>query len=151
MLSASLLLWADANKQDSPVNQTIGGLWHVIDDDIGKARSRIRFSVDDQGLYSGRVMYLYHSEMKNDIPRCTECKGNKKGKVLVGMTVIEGLKKSGKNKWKGGKITNPDTGVTHKLSVKLIEEGKMLNLSSSFFKAYKGSKMLGESLVWERR
>ncbi len=126
----------------------ITGFWHIVDDSLGKARSKIRFTKDKAGVFSGVLVSLAHPESKDLFPRCSACQGALANKPLVGMTIIKGLKMKG-NKWTSGTILNPDTGKIHKLTVKLIEKDR-LKVSSSFFKPYNGSEILGKSLIWER-
>ncbi len=92
-----------------------GTKWQTIDDKTGKAKSVIQFS-EKGGKVSGKIVKLYNKPASTV---CNKCKGSKKGKKIVGMTILSGLKAKGKNKWEGGKLLNPEDGKTYKGSLTL--------------------------------
>src|ERR1700733_14050272 len=101
VLSALLLCIAvtAAHAQNTPV-----GLWKTIDDNTGKEKSLVRIS-EAAGLVRGRVEKLLHPSKPN--PVCKKCRDDRRGKPIVGLSIIEGLKQHGEV-WDGGKILDPE-------------------------------------------
>ena len=80
---------------DSPV-----GTWRSIDDKTKKERSIIRIT-DHSGELQGVVEKIFDQPGDDPAHLCEECKGERKDKPVMGMTILWGLKKDG-NAWAGG-------------------------------------------------
>jgi uncharacterized protein (DUF2147 family) len=121
VLSALLLCIAvtAAHAQNTPV-----GLWKTIDDNTGKEKSLVRIS-EAAGLVSGRVEKLLHPSKPN--PVCEKCRDDRRGKPIVGLSIIEGLKQHGEV-WDGGKILDPENGKIYTVRLKPIDDGKQLEV-----------------------
>lgn len=88
------------------------GIWKTIDDETGEAKSYVEI-YQDGSQYNGKVVELLLNE---DDLVCELCSGKRKNKPVLGMNVIEGLKKY-KNYWKGGIIVDPKNGNEYGCSV----------------------------------
>uniref|UniRef100_UPI002FD923CC DUF2147 domain-containing protein n=1 Tax=Novosphingobium sp. TaxID=1874826 RepID=UPI002FD923CC len=59
--------------------------------------------------------------------------------------IMWGVKKDG-DVWDGGQILDPKNGKTYKVKLKLVDDGKKLDVHG-----YIGFSLLGRSQVWERQ
>ncbi|MES2583125.1 MAG: DUF2147 domain-containing protein [Pseudomonadota bacterium] len=111
-----------AMAQMSPV-----GLWQTIDDKDGTPKSEIRI-VETAGVVSGKVEKFLDPKTKLD-EKCVECTDERKDKLILGMEILRGLKKTeGKDVWEGGNILDPNNGKIYKATVTPIEGGKKLQM-----------------------
>lgn len=131
----SLSLWA----QSSPV-----GRWTTIDDETKKPKSIVEISEKDGVLY-GKIEKLFRAETEDQNPKCDKCSGDKKDQLILGMQILNGLKKDSETKWSGGEILDPKNGKTYSCKIELIEDGKKLQL-----RGFIGFSLLGRTQVWER-
>ena len=87
--------------------QNVIGKWKTIDDETGKAKSVVELFVKDGKLYGKIVKLLNNDDLD---PICYKCTGKKKDQKIIGMQIIEGLKKKG-SKWEGDDgILDPGKG-----------------------------------------
>jgi uncharacterized protein (DUF2147 family) len=128
-------VWAQMN----PVGQ-----WHTIDDKTGEAKSQITI-VEKSGVLNGTVEKLLRKEAKPDAV-CDQCTDDRKGKLILGMEIIRGARKTeGKDVWEGGKILNPENGKIYSLRMTPIEGGKKMEV-----RGYIGSPLIGITQTWIR-
>ena len=104
--------------------QGILGKWKTIDDETGKEKSIVEVYESDGKIY-GKIVELINP--KQDNPLCTECKGTKKGKPILGMVIIEGLEKDD-DVYEGGIITNPENGKEYKCQLRLEDDKDKLRV-----------------------
>ncbi|AGC40356.1 hypothetical protein CG08_0627 [Riemerella anatipestifer] len=117
----------------------IEGKWKTIDDETGQAKSIVEIFKKSDGKYYGKVVQLL---IKPADPNCSLCKDDRKGKPILGMEVIRGIKKDG-NTFDGGTITNPKNGKVYKCSIE--REGNKLNV-----RGYIGISIAGRTQVWHK-
>ncbi len=129
----SSLAYADS----SPV-----GLWKTIDDATGKPRSLIRITDKNGELIATVKKGLLPSDSPNDV--CDQCTGERKGKPLIGMVIMDGMKAKG-DVFEGGHILDPDNGETYKCKIKLDSTGKKLEV-----RGFIGDSLFGRSQTWMR-
>ncbi|MBC7995528.1 MAG: DUF2147 domain-containing protein [Rhizobacter sp.] len=136
----AMFVLSTAAAQSSPV-----GVWKTIDDSTKKETSQVRI-VDAGGVFSGRIEKLLAPDAKQDAV-CDECTDDRKGKPIVGMNIIRGIKKNAETEglWDGGTILDPGNGKTYKLRLKPSEDGKKLEV-----RGYIGAPMFGRSQTWHR-
>ncbi|WP_267401849.1 MULTISPECIES: DUF2147 domain-containing protein [unclassified Chryseobacterium] len=116
----------------------IEGKWKTIDDETKQAKSIVEiYKKGDQ--YFGKISQLL---IKPANPNCTECKDDRKGKPILGMEIIRGLKKDG-DEFTGGTITDPKSGKTYKCTI--TRNGDKLNV-----RGYVGISLMGRSQTWEK-
>ncbi len=115
------------------------GVWETIDDKDGKASSHIEI-YEVNGKLHGKVVKLLQ-DPEDTI--CTECSGDKKDQLIVGMEILWNLKKY-KDYWSYGKILDPENGKTYKCNVSM-ESNEKLKL-----RGYIGFAALGRNQIWNR-
>jgi uncharacterized protein (DUF2147 family) len=119
------------------------GVWKTIDDETGKERSIVRIS-EVNGEVQGVVEQLF--DFPGDDPKhlCDKCKGERKDKPIVGMTIIWGLKQNGKE-WSGGEILDPKKGKIYRCKLTPSEDGRQLNV-----RGFIGVSLIGRTQTWHR-
>lgn len=116
-----------ASATAAAADATAVGLWKTVDDETGAAKSLVRIS-EANGELRGVVEKVFSPPAKRPDPVCDKCSGERKGKPVVGMTIMWGLKKSGDGVWSGGEILDPGKGKTYRCKVTVIEGGKKLQM-----------------------
>jgi len=135
---AAAFVMSTAMAQSSPA-----GLWKTIDDATKTERSLVRI-VESNGVYSGRIEKLLRPDARPDAV-CEECTDDRKGKPILGMTIIRGVQKNAETEglWDGGTILDPTNGKNYKLRLKPSGDGKTLEV-----RGYIGAPMFGRSQTW---
>ncbi len=118
LLCLSMLAGA-AHAQNTPV-----GLWKTVDDHTGQEKSLVRIS-ESGGVLSGRVEKLLHPSKPN--PLCDKCTDARRGKPILGLSIIEGLRPRGEV-WEDGTILDPDNGKIYTVRLKPLNGGKTLQV-----------------------
>lgn len=118
------------------------GTWNTIDDETKKPLSLVRI-VEKDGVISGTIEKIVDPAEQNS--KCDKCANDdpRKGKPVLGMTILTGLKKEGPNVYGGGKILDPDNGKTYDARVTVIDGGKKLEMRGSFL-------FIGRTQTWIR-
>lgn len=119
--------------------QGIEGVWQTIDDASGQPKSHIRIA-SKNGVYTGQVIKLLPAATKSI---CDECPGDKKGKPITGMTVLEGLTPY-KDYYSYGSILDPANGKTYKCSA-WLKDADILEV-----RGYIGISLIGRTQQWYR-
>ena len=100
----------------------LAGTWKTIADegeDKGKAKSYLEIFEKD-GAYFARIAKLL-LEPQDKV--CEKCKGDLKGKPLVGMIIMSDMKKTGKvdadfgDEYAGGEIMDPENGKSYRCKI----------------------------------
>ena len=104
------------------------GLWKTVDDKTSKDKSLVRI-VESGGVYSGKVEKVIDPDSPKDAT-CKDCTDDRKDKPVVGMTIIRNMKASGDDKavWEGGDILDPNNGKVYRLRLKLMDNGRNLEV-----------------------
>ena len=70
------------------------GLWHTIDDKTNQPKGEVRIFEKDGALVGvvGRAL----KEDPNAKPNCDKCVDDRKGQPIIGMEILRGLKREGK-------------------------------------------------------
>jgi uncharacterized protein (DUF2147 family) len=118
------------------------GTWNTIDDETKKPKSLVRIAEKD-GVFSGTVEKIVDPAKQDS--KCDECASEdpRKGKPVIGMTILTGLKKDGENVYSGGTILDPNNGKTYNAKVTVIEGGKKLEMRGSIL-------FIGRTQTWIR-
>jgi uncharacterized protein (DUF2147 family) len=119
------------------------GLWRTIDDETHKERSLVRI-VEVNGELRGTVEKIFDQPGDDPAHICKECKGDRKDKPIVGMTILWGLRKDD-DEWTGGEILDPKNGKTYRCKMKLSADGKSLDV-----RGFIGFSLLGRTQTWLR-
>ena len=107
---------------------TPAGLWKTIDDDTKKEKSLVRIT-DNNGVFSGRIEKLLDPEVKQDSV-CEDCTDERKGKPVLGMTILRNLKQNADDKavFDGGDVLDPKNGKIYRARIKPVDGGKKLEM-----------------------
>ena len=140
LLAALALAAASAGvfAQSSPA-----GLWRTIDDETKQEKSLVRIT-DNAGVFSGKIEKL--TDPTKQDAKCDKCSDARKDQKILGMTIIEGVKKaSGEDVWDGGTILDPNKGEVYKVRLTPVDGGKKLEV-----RGYVGMPLLGRTQTWIR-
>ncbi|MGV0922384.1 MULTISPECIES: DUF2147 domain-containing protein [Empedobacter] len=116
------------------------GIWKTIDDETKQAKSYVEIFEKDGKLY-GKVTKIL-TKGKEDA-KCTDCSGALKNKPILGMQILSGLKKDGKE-WNGGKILDPNSGKEYKAKMSLNGNDKL------DVRGFIGISLVGRTQTWQR-
>jgi uncharacterized protein (DUF2147 family) len=102
------------------------GLWKTIDDETKQEKSFVRIT-ENAGVLSGRIEKIVDPAKQDSI--CDQCEDARKGQKVLGMTIVEGVKKNADEPyWDGGTILDPNNGKTYKLRMTPKDGGKTLEV-----------------------
>ena len=117
LITAAAGAWA----QGSPV-----GLWKTIDDETKQEKSLVRIAESGSAL-AGRIEKLLDPSKQDS--KCDLCTDARKDKPVLGMSIIEGVKKNPDEPyWDSGTILDPNNGKTYKLRLTPKDGGKTLEV-----------------------
>ena len=139
ILFCILLLAGFVSAQTSPI-----GRWKTIDDDTNLPKSIIEIFEKDGQLF-GKIEKIFRKPNEEQNPKCDKCSGEKKDQLIIGMQILNGLKKDSDAKWVDGEILDPDNGKTYSCKITLIEDGKKLKI-----RGFIGFSLLGRTQIWDR-
>lgn len=122
----------------------ITGTWAQLDDDTHQDQALIEISNHD-GVYVGHIVKYFPDPGESPDPICEACKGAKKGRHIVGLAVIENVRRHGAV-FDGGTVTDPDDGSEYDVTLKPSSDGRTLSVTG-----YLGSPVLGQTRTWYRR
>ena len=118
------------------------GMWNTIDDETNQPKSLVRITEKD-GVISGTIEKIVDPAKQDS--KCDECAGDdpRKGKPVIGMTILTSLKKESDNVYGGGRILDPKNGKTYNAKVTVIDGGKKLEMRGSIL-------FFGRTQTWIR-
>ena len=119
------------------------GVWKTIDEKTNQPSSLIRLE-EKNGELIGTVLELIPTPGEPLITHCRLCKGERKDKPIVGMVIMNGLKKEKLGYWFGGEILDPEEGDIYKVKI-ATDDGKTLKV-----RGYIGISLIGRTQVWVR-
>lgn len=140
---AGVLLMAGATGAMALVDSPVG-TWRTIDDHTGKPKALVQIEQDATGELSGKVIKGLAANEQTD-RRCTACTDARKDQPIVGMTIINNMKRVG-DAWDDGQILDPENGKTYKCKMHLEDGGNKLVV-----RGYIGVSLLGRSQTWIRQ
>ncbi len=115
MLAAAPLAFAQA---------TPAGLWKTIDDETKQEKSHVRI-VEAGGVLTGRIERITDPAKQDS--KCEKCEGARKDQKVLGMTILEGVKRDGSH-WDGGTILDPNNGKVYKVRLTPKDGGQALEV-----------------------
>jgi uncharacterized protein (DUF2147 family) len=137
VFAALLGLGGVASAQTS---DSITGLWKTFDDETNQPAALVQI-IEKNGVFSGAITKLLDTSGPSTCEKCTD---SRKGKPILGMEILSGLKKTGES-YSGGQILDPDDGEIYRAEMKLKDQGAKLDL-----RAYIGIPLLGRTQTWIR-
>ena len=140
-LAIVAVLLIPAVAQGQPAASPVG-LWRTVDDNTGKERGEVRI-FENQGVLYGRIEKLFEPAAAGKV--CTKCDDDRRGKPLVGLDIIRGVRADADGGWGGGEILDPESGSIYRASLRLSDGGRKLTV-----RGYLLVSMLGRSQTWIR-
>ena len=119
------------------------GVWKTIDDNTGQARGLVRIR-EVNGQYEGKVEKTFPKPGEETSPKCEKCEGVRRNQPVIGMTILWGLTKQG-DEYQGGEILDPENGKVYRSRMKLVDNGKKLDV-----RGFIGISLFGRSQIWIR-
>jgi hypothetical protein len=102
------------------------GLWRTIDDETQKEKSLVRLT-ESGGVITGRIEKLADPSKQDSV--CDKCTDARKDQKVLGMTIVEGVKKNAAEPfWDGGTILDPNNGKVYKVRMTPQDGGKTLQV-----------------------
>jgi len=135
------LLFLTAVGGEFAAGPSPAGRWKAVDDKTGVARGIVRIYEDHGALFGKIEAALKPKEAEEHCDLCTD---DRKGKPIIGLVVLRGLRKQG-DEYGGGDILDPDTGIVYRCRLRLLDEGKRL-----LVRGYVMVPILGRSQIWIR-
>ena len=121
--------------------QTIFGKWENRDEVTNKVDSVIEVYEKDGEAFA-KIIEISDKAKQESL--CDQCNGKNKNKPILGMHIIDGLKKDG-DEWSGGKILDPKNGKKYKCYIKLESNDKLK------IRGYIGFAAFGRTAYWFRK
>ncbi|GAA5174089.1 DUF2147 domain-containing protein [Niveibacterium umoris] len=119
------------------------GRWRTISDTDGKPRSIVRID-EKAGTYEAVVEKIFFKAGEDTDPVCDKCTDARKGQKIIGLKIMNGLKRDG-FAYEGGEILDPDNGKVYRAKMKLSPDGKTLEV-----RGFIGVSLFGRSQTWYR-
>ena len=94
--------------------QSIFGKWKTIDDRTGKPKAVVSVYKENNLMY-GKVEEILEEGKEDAL--CIKCDGERKDKPVLGMTIIDGLKMTDDNEWKGKTLFDPEQAMTFRCKI----------------------------------
>ncbi|MGJ5642802.1 DUF2147 domain-containing protein [Formosa sp. S-31] len=121
-------------------SQNILGKWETFDDKTKEKKALVEiYKTND--TYFAKIVNKYVGERDS---RCEKCEGAKKDQPIIGLVIIEGIKKDG-DEFNDGTILDPESGDVYSCYLKLVEENKLK------VRGYLGLSILGRTQYWIRK
>jgi uncharacterized protein (DUF2147 family) len=132
----------DAGMSDTASSPV--GVWQTIDDKTGQPKALVQISQDADGTLSGKIVKGLGA---NDQPdrKCDQCTDSRKDQPMLGMTIVDGMKRDG-DKYDGGRILDPENGSVYKCQMHTEDKGQKLVV-----RGYIGISLIGRSQTWNRQ
>jgi uncharacterized protein (DUF2147 family) len=121
-------------------SQNVIGKWKTVDDETGKPKSVVEI-YEKSGKIYGKIIEILEADKRNKV--CEECTGEDRNKPILGMVIIKGLRKDGKE-YNDGQILDPKNGKLYKCFITLEGNDKLK------LRGYVGVSMFGRTQYWSR-
>ncbi len=109
----------------------------------GKRRAGSEIT-EHNGVYNGAIAKIFFKPGEDQNPVCDKCEGADRGKPVMGLTLIKGMRRTG-NHYEGGTITDPRDGSVYRALMELSPDGQKLEM-----RGYLGISLFGRSQIWTR-
>ena len=119
------------------------GLWQTVNES-GQREGLVRITEVD-GELRGHVVSVYSPPATSVNPLCEDCPGELKDKPVVGLQILSGLRWDGE-RYSGGEILDPDNGKLYRCTLRLVDEGRKLEV-----RGFIGISLFGRTQTWLRQ
>lgn len=121
---------------------SILGEWKTVDDKTNETHSIVRIYKGSDGLYYGKIIKM----LTYPDATCIACEGEDKGKPLVGMIIIRGMKEVN-GELKEGYVLDPESGKKYYGTISYDSKTGKLKLRGSLDKR----GFLGRNQYWIKK
>lgn len=118
------------------------GLWEQVDDD-GRVGGWFQI-YEREGLIEGKIVKMFLRPGDKPNPICTRCPGDQKNQPTLGLVLIKGMQRKGRN-FENGTILDPRDGSVYQARMELSPDGQRLMV-----RGFLGIDLFGQSQVWRR-
>lgn len=122
---------------------SINGYWQTYNDKTGKPAGIMKIW-QYRGKFYGKLIKIYGYNPNNSQLRCARCRGKRRNRPSLCLTILRGLVFS-KGKYRNGRILDPRNGKEYRINIKVIKGGRALEL-----RGYVGLPLLGRTMIWPR-
>jgi len=130
------------HQRSAPAPSTAIGVWEQVDDQ-GKVGSWF-YIYERDGVFEGRIVKMFPRPGEKPNPICTKCQGEQKNQPTLGLTLIKGMQRKGRN-YENGTILDPRDGSVYSARMELSADGQKLMV-----RGFLGIDLFGQSQVWRR-
>ena len=141
ILGVAALLGAIASPLHA--QPTAAGLWEQVDEKSGKAESWFKIT-EREGVYQGAIVKIFPKPGDDENWTCDKCEGDERGKPVLGLMLIKGMRRNGQA-YENGTIMDPRDGSVYRALMNLSADGRKLEV-----RGYLGISLFGRSQVWNR-
>jgi uncharacterized protein (DUF2147 family) len=128
--------------QSAKPHTTAAGFWEEADDK-GVVGAWFLFE-EKEGFFNGRLVKAFPKPGDPVIETCTKCTGDQKNAQMMGLTIVNGMKRNGLV-YKDGSILDPRDGSVYHAQMKMSPDGKTLDV-----RGYLLMPLLGKTQTWKR-
>ena len=121
-------------------SQTIFGAWNSFDEETNRLESVIEVYEKNDQVFA-KIIKI--TNLENQGATCINCSGKRKNAPILGMNILTGLQKEGKE-WSGGKILDPKNGKEYKCYIQLLDENTLK------IRGYIGFSVFGRTAIWKK-
>jgi len=139
---ALVMLLAASGAASATASDPLIGLWMIRDERTGEPRALVRIAL--QGDEYRGIIEKGLRGPNAESPYCDKCEGERRGKPLLGMTILSGVKQEGEG-YGDGEILDPDSGKVYDCRLTLQKGGRQLRL-----RGFIGTPLIGETRTWYR-
>lgn|SRR5262245_15168232 len=119
------------------------GLWQTVNES-GQREALVRITERD-GELRGHVITVFSPPAPSANPLCEECPGELKDKPVVGLQILSGMRWDGE-RYSGGEILDPDSGKLYRCTLRVVDEGRKLEV-----RGFIGISLFGRTQLWLRQ
>jgi len=122
----------------------IVGVWKTIDDDGVTEKSYVEIWKDGD-IYKGKIIDIFNKDDRDNL--CTECDEDdpRYNKPVLGLQIIDKLKKVDENEWDDGEILDPNNGEVYDCKMYIDDKGNLI------VRGYIGWSLIGRSQTWIKK
>ncbi len=112
----------------------------------GEKSSKIQIYKTTGGSYAGKIVWLKEPNDAKGVAKLDVKNPDKKlrGRALMNLVILTGLKSKGNDKFDGGKIYDPKSGNTYSC------KGELENINTLKLRGFIGVSLIGRTDTWTR-
>jgi uncharacterized protein (DUF2147 family) len=103
--------------------QAVYGKWKTIDDETNEPKSIVEFT-EENGVLTGTIVSLFREPHEEQNPICDDCTGAKKDQPIIGLPIVENMRRDG-DEYNGGTITDPEDGKVYTCKLWMGSDGTL--------------------------